>query len=242
MQINEFSKPRSSKKLIESAAKQFGTTINVANLSVKQLQEALSKLTADLNKIERTQGYDVVLENRNYQRGRAIQNIIEAAIEERLLDESSVILEGEEERAALIMSSRDIVDKISGWLEDVASLKAETFLELLDSIRDELGSETSQAFADKVKPALEELYTTLETNRQVMAQAVAIITGEEAPTMGAEGAPAPAPGEVEAAPEMDMGAEMPAGDEFGAAAPAAGGTEAEGRVKRESIERTKKKV
>lgn len=152
-----------------------------------------------------------------------------------------VITEGEEEKAALIMSSRDMVDKLTGWLEDVASLKAEALLELLDSIRDELGSDISQQFADKVKPALEEVYTTLETNRQVLAQAVAIITGEEAPGMGAEGAPEPAPGQELPPEAAEMDAAVAAGpDAFGADAAAAGGTEAAGRAKRESIEYSRK--
>jgi hypothetical protein len=150
-----------------------------------------------------------------------------------------VLTEGEEEKAALIMSSRDMVDKLTGWLEDVASLKAEALLELLDSIRDELGSDVSQQFADKVRPALEEVYTTLETNRQVLAQAVAILTGEEAPGMGAEGAPEPPPGG--ASPDAGLDAEIAAGpDEFGGAEVSTGGTEPAGRAKRESIEYSRK--
>jgi len=141
------------------------------------------------------------------------------------------LTEGEEEKAALIMSARDMVDKLTGWLEDVASLKAEAMLELVDSIRDELGSQTSTQFAEKVKPALEEVYTCLETNRQALAQAVAILTGEEAPGMGAEGAPSPAPSEMTPGEE-----EFPSGDEFDAAAAAAGGTAEAGREKRESVE------
>jgi hypothetical protein len=142
--------------------------------------------------------------------------------------------EGEEEKAALIMSARDMVDKITGWLEDVASLKSETMLELLDSIRDELGSEVSGQFAEKVKPALDEIYTVLERNRQTLAQAVAIITGEEAPGSN-EGAPTPAPGEEMT--QTTMGAnDFPSGDEFAASQPSAGGTEPAGRAKRESIE------
>jgi hypothetical protein len=141
------------------------------------------------------------------------------------------LLEGEEEKAALIMSARDMVDKLTGWLEDVASMKAETMLELVDSIRDELGSQTSTQFAEKVKPALEEVYTCLETNRQALAQSVAILTGEEAPGMGAEGAPTPQPSEMTPGEE-----EFPSGDAFDAAAAAAGGAAEAGREKRESVE------
>ena len=143
-----------------------------------------------------------------------------------------VLTEGEEEKAALIMSSRDMVDKLTGWLEDVASLKAEALLELIDSIRDELGSEVSQQFSDKVKPSLEEVYTCLENNRQVLAQAVAILTGEEAPSIGAG-----APLDAATSPEDELDAAISAGpDEFGGEEAATGGVEAAGRAKRESIE------
>jgi hypothetical protein len=104
------------------------------------------------------------------------------------------------------MSARDMVDKVTGWLEDTASLKSETLLELVDSIRDELGSDISGQFSGTVKPALEELYNTLETTRTTLAQAVAILTGEEGPT-GPAGAPEMGvPGEEE----------FPGGDEFAA--------------------------
>jgi hypothetical protein len=137
-----------------------------------------------------------------------------------------VLTEGEEEKAALIMSARDMVDKVTGWLEDTASLKSETLLELVDSVRDELGSDISNQFSGKVKPALEELYTTLETARTTLAQAVAILTGEEAPGMGAE-----APAEMGSPGEE----EFPGGDEFAAADASAGGEEAAGREMRENI-------
>lgn len=149
-----------------------------------------------------------------------------------------VITEGAEEEAALIMSSRDMVDRVTGWLDDVANMKAERYLELVDSIRDELGAEIADQFAQMVKPALDEIYNVLEVQRQQLAQAVTLLTGDEAPMMGAE-TPAPAPAEG----DMGAEAELAAGpDEFGASAPATGGAETTGRVKRESVENFKKKV
>ena len=140
------------------------------------------------------------------------------------------LTEGEEEKAALIMSARDMVDKITGWLEDTASLKSETMLELVDSIRDELGSDISSQFSGAAKPALEELYTSLEATRTTLAQAVAILTGEEGP----QGAPEPTGGPA-------LGAEeMPTGDDFAASEPAAGGEEPAGRPTRESVEYSRK--
>jgi hypothetical protein len=146
------------------------------------------------------------------------------------------LTEGEEEKAALIMSSRDMVDRVTGWLEDVASMKAETMLDLVDSIRDELGSDVAEQFSSTVKPALEELYNSLETNRTTLAQAVSILTGEEGPQGGA----------AMSTPGMDqLGAEIgaevpPMGDEFAASEPATGGAEEAGRAKRESVEYSRK--
>lgn len=145
------------------------------------------------------------------------------------------LTEGEEEKAALIMKARDLVDKITGWLEDTASMKSETLLELLDSIRDELGSDISSQFEQKTKPALDDLYNNLETQRTALAQAVAILTGEEAPGMGGE--------DMSAAPPIAGGMEddlEATGDEFAASAPAVGGDLAAGREKRESIEYSRK--
>ena len=127
--------------------------------------------------------------------------------------ENALITEGEEEKAELIMASKDMVDRITSWLEDVAAMKSEAMLDLLDSIRDEMGSDVSSQFEQSVRPALDGIYTALETNRQSLAQAVSILTGQEGP-----GAPA---GEALPPPEAELGAEAPA--------------EPEGREMRESV-------
>lgn len=152
----------------------------------------------------------------------------------------NVLTEGAEEEAALIMSSRDMVDRITGWLDDVANMKAERYLELIDSIRDEKGSAIADQFSQLVKPALEQIYDVLESQRQQLANAVTLLTGDEAPMMGDEAPVDPAtPAPDAMGAEGDLAATA---DEFGASAPATGGSEPTGRVKRESVENFKKKV
>lgn len=147
----------------------------------------------------------------------------------RVVRNISIINESEAEKAGLIISAKDMVDQITNWLEDVAAMKAESLLELLDGITNELGSDKSEAFSQTVKPALENLYTTLESTRTTLSQGVGVLTGVEAgPTMGAE-----PPMSGSGAPEEEA---FPTGDDFGASEPAAGGTEAAGRAKRESVE------
>ena len=150
-----------------------------------------------------------------------------------------LITEGEEEKAELIMSARDMVDRITGWMEDTANMQAESMLELIDSIRDELGSDVAMEFESVVKPALATIYTALESSRQSLTSGVQLLTGEGEPTdmMGAEEPGMEPTGDEElAGDETEMGMEEPGTDDFAADAAAAGGEEAAGRPTRESVE------
>ena len=100
-----------------------------------------------------------------------------------------ILLEGEEDKAKVIMATKDMVDRVTGWLEDTAAMKAEQLLELQDSIRETLGSDVAQQYGDAVKPALEAVYTALETSRQGLQGALALVSGGEAPMMGATPSP-----------------------------------------------------
>jgi hypothetical protein len=133
---------------------------------------------------------------------------------------SWLLLEGEEDKAEIIMATKDMVDRITGWLEDVAAMKAEQLLELMDSIREQQGSDVAQQYQDAVKPALEAIYTALETSRTGLSSGLAVVSGGEAPTMGG-GAPtmgggAPMGGATPlAGGEAEMGLEEPVGGEAG---------------------------
>lgn len=146
---------------------------------------------------------------------------------------SWTLLEGEESKAEIIMATKDMVDRITGWLEDVAAMKAEQLLELMDSIREDQGSDVAQRYQDAVKPALEAIYTALETSRQGLSQGLGIVSGQETETMGATGAELPAaPGAELGAPELG-GAEELGGELEPPAAEA-------GRLKRESVNYSRK--
>ena len=155
--------------------------------------------------------------------------------------DESIIKEGAEDQAELVMAAKDMVDRFTSFLEDVAEMGAEGMLELADAIRDEMGQEKSQAFVDLVKPALTTAQETLTQTREALTQGVGVLTGEEAPadTIGAE-----PEGDIEEPADMDVPAEEPMDmdDEFGASDAAAGGTEPEGREKRESYTPKKRSI
>ena len=161
--------------------------------------------------------------------------------------------EGEEGKAEVIMAVKDMVDKFTGWSEDIAQMQANTAMEMADSIRDELGSDVAEQFKQAATPALDSAFQAVKAAREALNGMVGTITGEGAPAMGGEemgaeptpggeemGAePAPGGEEMGAEPEAEMGAE-PAPDMGAEPEADAGGVSPEGREKRESIERTRR--
>ena len=141
--------------------------------------------------------------------------------------------EGVEEQSELILAAKDMMDKVTSFLEDLASMKTEGMLELADRIRDEMGADKADAFLQKIQPAIEQAESTLTTTRQELDNGVRILTGEEVASepMGADDT-------------MDMDTDLDSldseageeDDEFGASDAEAGGTEPEGREQRESKE------
>ena len=246
MQIREFSKPLTAAKLNESLAQRFGSKINIDAFTTEQLQDARNKIRTKVFNVETTESFDAV-QNKEYSKNKMFLDVLNAALSERddvsiAIDEAIDSLnEGEEDKAELVMAAKDMVDRVTGWMEDTAEMQTESMLELADAIRDEMGSEQAEAFTASVKPALEAMYGVMETTRQALTQGVGMLTGEAEPvdTMGAE---EPVDPEMEPTVDGEMDMEEPAADdEFGAADAAAGGEELGGREKRESIERSKKK-
>jgi hypothetical protein len=248
MRISHFNKPITAKSLNESLDKRFGQTVDVDKFSTDQLMDARNKLRTALHDIETNESFDAV-GNEDYQKKSMFLKVINQAIDERAhivegdVEADKAITEGAEEEATLVMAAKDMVDRVTGWMEDTAEMQTESMLEIGDKIRDEMGSEQSESFIGTVKPALEQLFTTLETTRDALTGGVAVLTGEGAPeTMGDE-APAEEDPEMEPTVDAEAEAEAPAeegGDEFAAAEPATGGEEDAGRPARESIERSRR--
>lgn len=263
MIIRDISKPITAKALNETLAKKFGQKLSLEKFTVEQLEDARNRLRTSLSQYETNESYDSV-QNQKYQQVKLMQDVIVAELAERQkkndtdvdvdveegykkakkMKKESVIREGAEDQAELVMAAKDMVDRITGWMEDTAEMQTESMLELADAIRDEMGNTESESFVNTVKPALEQLYAAMETTRGALTQGVGQLTGEAAPaeTMGAE----PEGGEEEPSMEptvdQEAGGEEGAGDEFGAAAPAAGGEEESGRARRESIERKRQMI
>ena len=248
MKVSQFSKPITAKGLNESMEQRFGAKVNIDSFSTEQLMDARNKLRTKIQDIETNESFDAV-NNDEYQKQSMFLKVINQAIEEREniiesdVDSKDAVTEGAEEEATLVMAAKDMVDRVTGWMEDTAEMQTESMLEIGDKIRDEMGVDKSEEFINAVKPALGSLFTALESTRDSLTGGVAILTGEGAPdTMGDE---VPADDDMDMEPTVDADAEAEApegdiGDEFAAADASAGGEEEDDRGKRESIELSKR--
>ena len=152
-----------------------------------------------------------------------------------IVTDAEKVQEGVEEQSELILAAKDMMDKVTSFLEDLASMKTEGMLELADRIRDEMGADKADAFLQKIQPAIEQAEATLTTTRQELDNGVRILTGEEevSDPMGADDTMATDMDTDLDSLDSEGGEET---DEFGASDAEAGGTEPEGREQRESRE------
>jgi len=192
--------------------------LDVLNQAVKESQGINTQITPQQQNIAK-----------KIQQTPGLKDTDKDAIIGAMVSKESAVKEGIENQSELILAAKDMMDKVTGYLEDLAKMKTESMLELADRIRDEMGADKADAFAQKVKPALDSAEQTLTTTRTELDQAVRILTGEEtiSDPVGALDEPLDITGD-----ELDT----TDSDEFAATDANAGGTEPAGRQKRESRE------
>jgi len=252
MNIRDISKPVTAKSLNESLAKRFGQRINLEAFTLDKLQDARNNMRTKLSQVETTESFNSVQKD-TYQKSKLFLDVLNAEIAEReQIQTSSKVTEGAEDKAELTMAAKDMVDRVTGWMEDTAEMETESMLALADSIRDEMGSEESEQFTSTVRPALEALYQAMASTRDTLIQGVSMVTGEGdfKEPMGDDNM-----GDIDGGDldmdggeddlDMDMddagGDDLDMDDDFGADPAADGGDLEAGREKRESVQRPRSK-
>ena len=208
MKIKDIGKPVTAKSLNESLAARYGAKIDLKKFTLEQLEDTRNKLRTKLKAVETMESFESV-HNDVYQKTKMYLDVLNAEISERGGDinykkaRSRVVREGSEDEAELVMAAKQMVERLTGWMEDVAEMQTQSMLELADSIREELGSEVSEQYVNTVKPSFESLYGVMEETRKALTTGVGLLTGDGAAedTLGGE------EDMMGAEPEADMGAE-----------------------------------
>lgn len=92
----------------------------------------------------------------------------------------SKLTESEVETAQVVLAAQDMVDKIAGWMEDVADMQYKDLPSLVEMMRNEVGVNEAQTFLDAQTATLSSLLTALEQAKSDATNAMAPLTGESA--------------------------------------------------------------
>ena len=261
MKSLELTKPITTESLLAEFESRFNQTMDLTKFTKEELEDTANHIRTKIHNITQNTHFGQELKDDSYQKNQMMLDIVNQAINEYgamekkaaqdavqatdklekgqplTADDKDTIKklikkEGVEEQSELILAAKDMMDKVTGYLEDLASMKTEGMLELADRIRDEMGADKADAFLQKIQPAIEQAEATLTSTRQELDNGVRILTGEEAVSepMGADDS-------MNMDTDLDsLDSEGEEDDEFGASDVEAGGTEPEGREQRESKE------
>ena len=233
MKITEMARTSAKKvnKLMES---RFGFAIDFDNLTVEKAERLSETITVNLNKIRRSIDLHTAERNPRYMQLLTVRESLNSWLEER----RTQLNEGEVGNAEVLLAARNMVDSVQDAIEKVGKMQNEQLPELLDSIRDQIGSEQADGFKSAVGGTLEALMQNLQQAREGVDKGVRILSGEQVDNpMNLGGAPAPATsmGGADLPPEPGSDfdqEEEPETDGFAASDAAVGGAESLGREKR----------
>jgi plasmid stabilization system protein ParE len=211
-------------KLLES---RFGFAINFDSLTVEKAEKLSETITANLDKIRHSVDLHTAETNPRYMELLTVKEGLSAWLDEH----RQQLVEGEVGNAEVLLAAKNMVDSIQDAIEKVGKMQNEQLPELLDSIRDQVGTEQAEGFKNAVGTTLETLMQNLQTAREGVDGGVRILTGEQVDNpMAMPGDQADLSGgdtELPPAPGSDL--DQDETDGFGATDAAVGGAEELGR-------------
>ena len=213
----------SAKRINKVLESRFGFAINYDNLSIAKAQRLGETISLNLNKIRHSADFHRAETNPRYMELLTVQE----GLNTWLTEQHQQLNEGEVGNAEVLLAAKDMVDSVQDTIEKVGKMQNEQLPQLLDSIRDQIGSEQADAFKNAVGATLDQLMQNLQSAREGVDTGVRVLSGEQVDN------PMALPGdelggELPPPPDSDFDAEEPA-DGFAATDAAVGGTETLGR-------------
>jgi molybdopterin converting factor small subunit len=226
MKLTEMAKTSANKinKVMES---RFGFAIDYSKLTVEKAERLGETIAANLNKIRHSVALHTAETNPRYMELLTVQEGLTAWLEEN----RQQLVEGEVGNAEVLLAAKDMVDSVQDAIEKVGKMQNEQLPQLLDSIRDQIGSEQSEAFKAAVGETLNTLMQNLQSAREGVDNGVRVLSGEQVDQpMELGGGDTELPAELPPAPANDLDQEET--DGFAGTDAAVGGAEELGREKR----------
>jgi hypothetical protein len=227
MKLSEMSST-SAKRLNKVLESRFGFAIDYDTLSISKAQRLGETISLNLNKIRHSADFHRAETNPRYMELLTVQE----GLNTWLTEQHQQLNEGEVGNAEVLLAAKDMVDSVQDTIEKVGKMQNEQLPQLLDSIRDQIGSEQADAFKAAVGGTLDQLMQNLQQAREGVDSGVRVLSGE------AVDQPMAMPGDaMGGAPDLsglpppasDFDAEEGGADGFAATDAAVGGTETLGR-------------
>ena len=229
MKLSEMS-VKSARKINKLLESRFGFSINYSNLTVAKAERLSETITANLDKIRHSVNLHTAEQNPRYMELLTVKEGLSAWLDER----RQQLTEGEVSNAEVLLAAKDMVDSVQDAIEKVGKMQNEQLPQLLDSIRDQIGSEQADAFKNAVGETLGTLMQNLQAAREGVDNGVRVLSGEQVDNpMDIGGAGLPGDelgGDLPPPPVSDL--DQDEGDGFAASDAAVGGAENLGREKR----------
>ena len=219
-----------AKKLNKVMESRFGFAIDFDKLTVEKAQKLSETITTNLNKIRHSVDLHTAEKNPRYMELLTVKEGLARWLEENQSidlssEEKEIVTEGEVGNAEVLLAAKDMVDSVQDAIEKVGKMKNEQLPQLLDSIRDQVGSEQADGFKNAVGTTLDTLMDQLQTARDGVNKGVQILSGEEMAEPMALGTEEP----TAELPEPTTDLDQDETDGFNATDAAVGGEEELGR-------------
>ena len=226
MKLAEMS-TKSTKRINKVMESRFGFAINFDSLTVERAEKLSETIAANLNKIRHSVALHTAEANPRYMELLTVQEGLTTWLEQQ----RTQLNEGEVGNAEVLLAAKDMVDSVQDAIEKVGKMQNEQLPQLLDSIRDQIGSEQAEAFKSAVGTTLDTLMQNLQSAREGVDNGVRVLSGEQVDQpMDLGGDLSGGDAELPPAPGSDLDSDET--DGFGATDAAVGGAEELGREKR----------
>ena len=224
MKLAEMS-TKSTRKINKLMESRFGFAINFSNLTVEKAERLSETITANLDKIRHSVDLHTAERNPRYMELLTVKEGLSTWLEQH----RQQLVEGEVGNAEVLLAAKNMVDSIQDAIEKVGKMQNEQLPELLDSIRDQVGSEQAEGFKNAVGSTLETLMQNLQTAREGVDGGVRILTGEQVDNPMAMPGDDLSGGDAGLPPAPGSDLDQDETDGFGATDAATGGAEELGR-------------
>jgi hypothetical protein len=226
MKLAEMS-TKSTKRINKVMESRFGFAIDFDSLTVERAEKLSETIAANLNKIRHSSALHTAQTNPRYMELLTVQEGLNTWLEQQ----RTQLNEGEVGNAEVLLAAKDMVDSVQDAIEKVGKMQNEQLPQLLDSIRDQIGSEQAEAFKGAVGETLNTLMQNLQAAREGVDNGVRVLSGEQVDQpMDLGGDLSGGDADLPPAPGSDLDAEET--DGFGATDAAVGGAEELGRERR----------